>query len=133
MGYIVKSAYHHFSIMGDREPIKNVLKSNSLTTSHKKKLQLITKVKKFSEQYLGLKETSNYQHFVQLKTPYVSYLLTVSKKYELKAHEWYFPIIGKVPYKGFPSPKEAKKEAQKFSHKEYDIYIRGVSAYSTLG
>lgn len=119
--------------MSSREPINKVLKSESLPNEHKQKLQLIEKVKLFAEQHLGLKKTSNYQHFVKLKNPYVSYLLTVSKKYDLKAYEWYFPIIGNVPYKGFPTPEKAKEEAQQFSKQDYDTYIRGASAYSTLG
>lgn len=119
--------------MNDRKPVDEVIQSPTISEEQKSKLKLINEVKSFSEEQLGLKKTKNYQHFVQLQSPYVSYLLTVSKKNELKAFEWYFPIVGHVPYKGFPSPEEAAKEALEFPQKGYDTFIRGASAYSTLG
>ena len=72
--------------MNDREPVDEVIQSESISDDQKSKLKLINDVKSFSEEHLGLKKTKNYQHFVQLKTPYVSYLLTVSKKNELNRH-----------------------------------------------
>lgn len=119
--------------MSEREPIEEIIESDDISIDSKEKLKLIEHVKNFSEIKLGLKKTKNYQHYVQLKQPYVSYLLTVSPKYELRAHEWTFPIIGNVPYKGFPTSIAAEKESKKFPNKEYDTFIRGVSAYSTLG
>ena len=74
-----------------------------------------------------------YSTYVQLDQPYVTYLLRVSSAYELKAYKWHFPIIGSVPYKGFFDKEEAKEAARSFPKEKYDVYLRGVRAYSTLG
>ena len=54
--------------MSEREPIQDVIDSDKASVEQKQKLQLIEKVKIFSEQHLGLKKTKNYQHFVQLNS-----------------------------------------------------------------
>ena len=38
-----------------------------------------------------------------------------------------------MPYKGFFDKNKAMEAAESFSKEEYDVYIRGVTAYSTLG
>jgi len=60
-------------------------------------------------------------------------LVTVAPVFQLKHHYWKFPFVGKVPYKGFATPEEADEEAKNFPEDKYDVYIRGASAYSTLG
>lgn len=52
---------------------------------------------------------------------------------ELKYYTWYFPIVGSVPYKGYFNENGALEEAHDLDEKDYDTYVRGVTAYSTLG
>ncbi|MFN3454443.1 MAG: aminopeptidase, partial [Pseudobdellovibrio sp.] len=40
---------------------------------------------------------------------------------------------GKMPYKGFFTEAEALEEAKKMQAEGYDTFVRGVTAYSTLG
>jgi predicted aminopeptidase len=42
-------------------------------------------------------------------------------------------VVGKVPYKGFFMPADARKEADKLKKKDLDVWIRSVDAFSTLG
>jgi predicted aminopeptidase len=42
-------------------------------------------------------------------------------------------VVGKVPYKGFFNPDDARKEAKKLQKKDLDVWVRGVDAFSTLG
>jgi predicted aminopeptidase len=49
------------------------------------------------------------------------------------AHTWKYPIVGRIPYKGFFDPKAAQREASRFAARGYDIYLRPSSAFSTLG
>ena len=70
---------------------------------------------------------------MQLDGPYVTYVVSAAPKDELVAYKWWFPIVGSLPYKGFPEPTGAHAEADELNKKGLDAYIRGVSAYSTLG
>lgn len=118
--------------MRQRQPIEKLLKDPDLPLDHRQKFELVLKIRPYIQD-LGLNVTDNYKTYVDLKRPYVSYLLTVAPQYSLEPMVWRFPFAGQFPYKGFHNPKLADKEAQKYQEKNYDTYIRGVSAYSTLG
>ena len=133
MGYIINSAHQQFSMMTKRVDIQTELKKNDLSDDQRKKLTLALDVREFSFQTLKLKKTDNYKTFIDLKRPYVTWVVHGAYKWEMKNYEWSYPFLGKMPYKGFFSEDEAIEESKKLEKQGYDTYVRGVSAYSTLG
>lgn len=133
IGYYLHSAYHQSKLIHSRRSITRELRSDQLSADQKRKLLLVGEVKAFAETKLGLASSSNYTSFVQLEEPYVTYIVQAAYARELKPYLWNFPFVGKVPYKGYFRKKLAEEEAAGFSGEEYDTFVRGVTAYSTLG
>lgn len=133
VGYIVKSGYEQAKILSSRVDNEDILKDPQAPEAQKRKLRLVEEAKIFAETNLGLIRTKNYSSYVQLDRPYVSYVVSAAPKFRLEHHLWTFPIVGSLPYKGFFSEQEAKEEAKKMEEQGFDTYVRGVSAYSTLG
>lgn len=133
IGYYAHSAYHQAQLANRRQKIDDALKSDKLSDAQKSKLRLVQDVKRFSEERLGLKPSRNYTSFVQLDEAYVTYIVQAAHAYELKPYLWHFPFVGDVPYKGYFVKAKAEDEARHFDPEKYDTYVRGVSAYSTLG
>lgn len=133
MGYILKSASGQLKLLNQGEPIDKSLDDPKVSQEQKSQIRIATQAKKFSEEKLGLKKTKNYTYFVNLDRGSASYVVSAAPKWELKHHLWYFPIVGDVPYKGYFNEDDAKAEAQALKEQEFDTYLRGVSAYSTLG
>lgn len=133
IGYIVNNAYHQAKMLNSAEPVQKVLAGDALTPEHKRKLELAVRAKDFAESRLHLKKTKNYTTFVNLHRPYVTYIVSAAPKNELKYYTWYFPIVGSVPYKGYFNEEGAQDEAKGLADDGYDTYVRGVTAYSTLG
>lgn len=131
--YLLKSGYHQALLIKDQVPIEEFIKKSNSPEEETTKLKLVQKVKDFSEGELGLKKSSNYTTYVKLDRPFVSYIVQVAEPFELKYRYWKFPIVGKLPYKGFFTEDDAKIESDKFAKKGYDTFVRGVRAYSTLG
>jgi predicted aminopeptidase len=52
---------------------------------------------------------------------------------EVEAAEFRFPIVGRVPYKGFFDLAAAEREAESLRDDGLDVCLVGVAAYSTLG
>ena len=133
--YIYKASVQQIEILTKREKISDVLKENDKTkfsSEEFEKLKLVLEVRDFS-QTIGLKPKNSYLYYTKLDKENLGYLLMASKKDAFALKTWWFPIVGSVPYKGFTTLEDAKKEAFKLENKDYEVFIRPITAYSTLG
>lgn len=130
--YLISGATEQIRILSKRTPIKKVIKSGKLKEDVTLKLEYALKASNYAEQ-INLNCKNNFKTFVKLDRPFVSYLVIASEKDELKLKEWSFPLVGSFPYLGFFSEKKALRYEAKLIKKNYDTFIRGASAYSSLG
>lgn len=133
MGYLMKSGYGQMKLLSSRVPISEVLEKNNLSQKQKEKLLLAQQAREFSEKKLHLKPTKNYTSYVELGRSHVTYVVSAAQKWQLKHYQWDYPFMGKMPYKGFFDKKDAEIEEQSLQKENLDTYLRGASAYSTLG
>jgi predicted aminopeptidase len=133
IGYLVTSASSQVELLMSRRPIEEVLNDPTISEDDKRKLKLAVEAKEYSQSQLGLKKNKNYSSYVKLNRPFVSYVVSASPKNELKHYLWKYPMVGELPYKGFPKKESADREAEKLKKDGLDVHVRGVSAYSTLG
>jgi predicted aminopeptidase len=82
---------------------------------------------------LGLKESANYTRYVELDRNYIAAVVSAAARDSFTRYEWWFPVVGKVPYKGFFNVEDARKERDKLRKKGLDVWVRQVDAFSTLG
>jgi predicted aminopeptidase len=131
--YIGGQAKGQFQVLYNRESIQSFKQFNSMTSHQIQNLDLIERIKKYSVDSLGYLPTDNFSEIVnQRKVPSL-WVITASEPFDLKPYFWYFPIVGKVSYKGFFDKEKAQKEALKLQQLGYDTELSGVSAWSTLG
>ncbi|WP_295905322.1 aminopeptidase [uncultured Bdellovibrio sp.] len=133
MGYLMKSGYGQMKLLGSRVPIEEALQDPKLDESKKQKLRLAQEAREFAEKELHLKSTKNYTSYVELGRPYVTYVVSAAYRWELKHYQWSYPFMGKMPYKGYFNEPDALEEEKELQQEDLDTYMRGVSAYSTLG
>ena len=134
LSYLWHATANHVKLMTHRIHIQTALERYDFNEDEERKLKMIPEIKDFARKNLGMQiDEAIYTTYIHLDQPYVTYLLRVSKIYELKSYMWYFPVVGSVPYKGFFYKELAEEEAKAFPADEYDTIVRGVSAYSTLG
>ncbi len=131
--YVIRAAYEEGKILWKREPIEELLKNPDLDTQTREKFELVLAVRVYARDELQLRVKGSYAGFTRLDRPVLSYVLTVAPQTSLEPYTWWFPIVGRVPYKGFFSQAEAESKANGFQQRGYDTTIRPVSAFSTLG
>lgn len=133
VGFLWHVAVSQGQILWRRQPVETVLQDPRLTEPERRKIRLMLDAKAFAVEQLGLHQSDSYTTFVRLDRPYVSYNVSAASKDTLQPYTWRFPIVGRVPYKGFFSKEYALREQRKLDAMGYDTYVRGVRAYSTLG
>lgn len=131
--YLLSLGYGQARLLQSRIPIQEALKDGIFSPDESEKVRLVLEVKAYTEEKLGLKSTQNYIHFVRLKDGAVCHVLSASPVDKLEPYQWWFPIVGKLPYKGFFSKKAAQKYKEQLELQGYDTYLREAAAFSTLG
>lgn len=96
-------------------------------------LKLSQEILNFAQKKLQMKTDKSYQKLVVLERDWVTQLVVAAHKEKLEPMFFEFPIVGKVPYKGFFEKADADREAQKLRASGYDVYQRGAPAFSSLG
>jgi predicted aminopeptidase len=96
-------------------------------------VRLVTDIRAFAMEELGLAQSKNYTRYVRLDRSYLAAVVSASARDSFRRHEWNFPVVGKMPYKGFFNVEDARKERAKLEKKDLDVWIRAVDAFSTLG
>ncbi|MFC1888977.1 aminopeptidase [Thermodesulfobacteriota bacterium] len=131
--YVVRQGYHEARILLARQPVEELVASNTVERKVVERLELAGEVKRFAEAELGLARTGNYSSYVDIGKPYVVSVLTACPKDKLDPVRWSFPIVGKVSYLGFFNHEDAVRKRDRFETEGYDTYLRGSTAFSTLG
>ena len=130
--YALTMGYHQINIVNNAIPIQEVLNDSLVHDSVKQRLLYVKKVREYAISTLKLQDSENYTEIYDQKGKAILFNLSASKKYQLKAKRWSFPIVGSFPYKGFFDLEEAKKNARELKD-DWDVRIRSVGAWSTLG
>ena len=133
VGYLWHVTVGQASLLARQQPVDDVLHDSQLNDAERQKILLILDVRTFAMEQLGLNLSESYTTFVRVDGPYVSYTVSAAPKDALQPYSWYFPIVGRVPYKGYFKKEYALQEEQKLVAAGYDTYVRGVRAFSTLG
>ncbi len=135
-GYLAKTSIGQWRLFNRARPIEEVLASPHTPESVKHGIGMVKKAKAFAVKDLGLKATKNYETYVALDAPCVSWAVSAAHPLELVEKKWKFPIVGEVPYLGFFSKGDAEAEAKRLEASEQpkpDTWVRCVPAFSSLG
>lgn len=133
--YTLKQGTTLLGYLGKAVPLEKLAdySETGSDTSVQTFVERIEDIRRFSMEELGLKTGKNYASYVELDRNYLAAVVSACAADSFTRHEWRFPVVGTVPYKGFFDPKDAQKEAAKLKTKGLDVWIRGVDAFSTLG
>ncbi len=131
--YGLKQLRGQLNVVFNTRPVAEVLADPTFPDSLKIKLELIQEVRAFAVDELGLVSNSNYTSMFDQKGADILWNVTASAPFKLEAYEWQFPILGKMPYKGFFNLDDAKRERDALAAKGFDTRIGAVGGWSTLG
>src|SRR4051812_29416100 len=100
-GYLVETGLGQWRLFNHARPVDEVLSSPNTSDTVRHGIQMVRKAKAFAVKDLGLRATKNYETFVQLDGPCVSWAVSASHPIRLEEKKWKFPIVGEVPYLGY--------------------------------
>ena len=66
-------------------------------------------------------------------TVFVTWTVTAAPEFSLEPKEWWYPVVGRLGYRGYFRKEEAVALARELMGEGWDVSVGGVTAYSTLG
>jgi predicted aminopeptidase len=87
----------------------------------------------FAVERLGLTAGESFTTYSRLDRDTLVLVLSAAYRDRLEAYRWWFPIVGRLPYKGFFDEGAARRARDEFQQRGFDTWLRPASAFSTLG
>lgn len=131
--YYWQASAGQLGLMNQRQPIDALLKGDSLDEQQRQQLQRAVAIREYAADRLLLPVADNYQHLVSLDSNFVTWNVFAAEALSMEALQWCFPVAGCVSYRGYFKQQDARDYAAKLERQGYDVYVGGVTAYSTLG
>lgn len=135
IGYYGQAVRGQLEVMHRSRPIEEVLTegSNSLTPEVSEALAGVAEILCFAKEELGLSAGRSYRDYADLGRPYVVWNVFAADEFELEPRTWWYPVVGRLSYRGYFSQEAAKSYATSLELRGCDVVVAGVRAYSTLG
>ncbi|MGO4701495.1 aminopeptidase [Dyella sp. 2RAB6] len=131
--YYAHVAHGQSQLLLHQRAVQQVIADPATQPALARRLELAQQARRFATLKLGLPDNRSYTRYVELGRPYVVWNVFATPRYSVDAVRHCFPIAGCVAYRGYFDEARAKGEAARMKGEGDDVYVGGVSAYSTLG
>ena len=131
--YVIRAGIAEAKILRARRPIPDVILDPATDDRTKTKLTFVVEARNYAIDVFELDVGRSYTSFSQLESDTLAMVLSAAQKDQLTPKTWWFPIVGRVPYKGYFNEDAAMREQEKLEGDGFDTFLRPTAAFSTLG
>ncbi len=130
--YITRAGFEETRILQSRQPIARLVRDSDTDPALRQTLGLVLATRDYAAR-LGLEAKETYTSYSDVGRDTLLLVLQAAPKDCICPYTWKYPIVGRIPYKGFFDTRAAAREAARFTARGYDVYLRPSGAFSTLG
>ncbi len=119
-------------LLNASRPIHEVLDDPVTSPDLRRQLETVQRARLYAAQ-LGLAVDDQYTSYVSWPGDRILTTVVASRPGEVQPAGFWFPFLGRVPYKGFFDAARAEELADELRDEGLDVCVFPVPAYSTLG
>jgi predicted aminopeptidase len=131
--YLSRGAWEEAKILSRRQPISEIVADPRTPTDVREKLKVVLAAREYAKDSLRLRTKDSFTTYSRLDHDTLVLVVSAAYRDTLAPYTWWFPIVGRVPYKGYFDFAAAKRDAKGLAHDGFDVYVRPSDAFSTLG
>jgi predicted aminopeptidase len=133
ISYYAQSLKGHVQIMTARQNVGKLIDDPSTPEALRAQMASASAIRQFATDELALPDNNSYRSYVDINRDHVTWAVFAAPEFSLTPRTWCFPVFGCVPYRGYFSKKSATETAVELQGQGLDVYVTGITAYSTLG
>jgi predicted aminopeptidase len=131
--YLGRGAWEEAKILSRRQPISEIVADPRTPKDAREKLKVVLAARQYAKDSLHLRAKDSFTTYSRLDHDTLVLVLSAAYRDTLKPYTWWFPIVGRVPYKGYFDFGAAHRDARNLAADGFDVYVRPSDAFSTLG
>lgn len=131
--YYWQAGFGHMRIVGGKQSVQTLLAGVKLSTDERQQLELSQVALEFAHETMLLPDNGSYRSYYDTGRSYAVWNVFAAPEFELEPLVWCFPVAGCIAYRGYFKEESARKYAAQLAAEGDDVFVGGVTAYSTLG
>ncbi|MSR22085.1 MAG: hypothetical protein EXR92_00755 [Gemmatimonadetes bacterium] len=132
--YVIRAGWAQASILSSRVPLLEVMADTTVDLATRTRLRLVWDARVYAIETLGFQNAGDsYTSLARLQSDTLALVLSGAYRDRLESRTWWFPIVGRVPYRAYFSVESAESAERALEEEGFDTYLRPTSAFSTLG
>lgn len=131
--YLSRGAWEEGKILARRQPIAELVANRRTDPIVRRKLAIVMAARQYAKDSIHLRTRDSFTSYSKLDHDTLVLVLSAAYRDRLEAYTWWFPIVGRVPYRGFFDFDAAREAAKSFHDDGFDVSLRPSAAFSTLG
>src|SRR5438552_2186342 len=131
--YLSRGAWEEAKILSRRQPISEIIADPRTPQDARAKLKVVLAARQYAKDSLKLRTKDSFTTYSRLDHDTLVLVVSAAYRDTLKPYTWWFPIVGRVPYKGYFDFDAARRAANDLAPDGFDVYVRPPDAFSTLG
>lgn len=132
--YVARLGWREAKILWRREPIPEVIAEPGTDSGLRERLALVLAAREFARDRLGFRVGESYGTYAAVAPEEATvHVVSAAHRDRLVSYTWWYPIAGRVPYRGFFDDRAAHAEAARLARRGLDVDVRPAVAFSTLG
>ncbi len=133
LSYYAQSLNGHLNVMASRRNVDRLIDDPSTPDALRARMVSARLIRQFASDELGLPDNASYRSYADVGHEAVTWAVFAAPEFSLTPRTWCFPVFGCVPYRGYFSRTSAIETASGLQKQGFEVYVTGVTAYSTLG
>jgi len=131
--YLSRAGWEEAKILAGRRRIVRMVEDTATDPNTRARLRLVLEARGFAADSIKLRTGDSFTTYSHLDRDTLVLVVSGAYRDRLEPYTWWFPIVGRVPYKGFFDFGAAKDLARDLERRGFDSYVRPSAAFSTLG
>src|SRR5690606_19839456 len=130
--YLSRAGLEETRILVAARPIDAIVADPAAYSSLRSTLRLVVDARDYAHA-IGFEAGDTYTTYTDVGRDTLLLVLQAAPRDCVCPYTWKWPIVGRMPYKGFFDADDARRAADDLEARGFDVYLRPAGAFSTLG